>query len=270
MDEIITIDNSTVHHGKHNDRAYIMSFSEKDSVTTIADVEILANENGYSKIVAKVPDTKVEMFKKAGYIIEGVIENADLEKYCFVSRYLTEDRKFVNNIEEIKDVLMSAVNAAPKKEADDYLIRPLGEDDIKEQIEIYKEVFESYPFPIYRKDFIMETMMNDVCYYGVFDDDKMIASASADIDEKTGCAEMTDFATLPDHRGKGFAVSLLERMEKDLLKRGISSFFTIARSVSYGMNKTFARRGYSYTGTLFNNTNINGSIESMNIWYKIA
>jgi len=34
------------------------------------------------------------------------------------------------------------------------------------------------------------------------------------------------------------------------------------------MNITFARNNYSFAGTLINNTNISGQIESMNVWYK--
>jgi len=44
--------------------------------------------------------------------------------------------------------------------------------------------------------------------------------------------------------------------------------YTIARALSAGMNVTFARAGYDYGGTLTNNTNICGQIESMNVWYK--
>ncbi len=52
-------------------------------------------------------------------------------------------------------------------------------------------------------------------------------------------------------------------------KRGIKTSYSIARAVSYGMNITFAKHGYIYSGTLVNNTNIAGSIESMNVWHKI-
>jgi hypothetical protein len=34
------------------------------------------------------------------------------------------------------------------------------------------------------------------------------------------------------------------------------------------MNVTFARCGYRFAGTLINNTQISGRIESMNVWYK--
>ena len=34
------------------------------------------------------------------------------------------------------------------------------------------------------------------------------------------------------------------------------------------MNITFAKHGYSFAGTLTNNTQISGQLESMNVWYK--
>lgn len=56
MDEIITIGSSQVHHGKHNNRAYILSFSDNDSTSTVDIVEVLSRKQGYSKIVAKSPN----------------------------------------------------------------------------------------------------------------------------------------------------------------------------------------------------------------------
>jgi hypothetical protein len=44
--------------------------------------------------------------------------------------------------------------------------------------------------------------------------------------------------------------------------------YTIARSLSYPVNSLFSRAGYSFGGTLVKNTNICGSFESMNVWYK--
>ncbi|ADD67646.1 GCN5-related N-acetyltransferase [Denitrovibrio acetiphilus DSM 12809] len=269
MDEIITVGNSQIQHGKHNDRAYILSFSEEDGNATVDIVELLARKQGYSKIIAKVPKTRVALFEKKNYVTEGQLENSMYEQYFFVAKYLSEKRRDVQNMDEIKDVISTALSCDSKETSGNFEIRSLNENDIDAQIAIYKTVFKSYPFPIYYRDFIMEMMDSHVTYYGVFENGEMIATSSAEVDNKSGLAEMTDFATLPEHRGKGFAVSLLQQMEKDLEQRGIRSFFTIARSVSYGMNKTFARCGYSYSGTLYNNTNINGDIESMNIWYKV-
>ncbi|MGD9807057.1 MAG: putative beta-lysine N-acetyltransferase [Deferribacterales bacterium] len=270
MDEIITIGRSLVQHGKHNDRAYILSFSEEDDSATLDMIEQLARKNGYTKIVAKVPEMQADIFTDMSFAKEGRLENCEYERFYFMSKYLSDRRKQVDNLEELESVINSALTAEPKDIKETFEIRPLTKDDIDPQIAIYKTVFKTYPFPIYYREFIEEMMDSHVSYYGVFEDGKMIATASAELDEKTGLAEMTDFATLPEHRGKGFAVKLLEKMEEDLEKRGIRSYFTIARAVSHGMNKTFARCGYTYSGTLYNNTNINGDIESMNIWYKVV
>jgi len=93
--------------------------------------------------------------------------------------------------------------------------------------------------------------------------------SSAEMDACSASAEMTDFATPPAFRGNGFALHLLREMEETVRGRGIRSLFTIARAYSFGMNITFARNGYSFGGTLTNNTNISGRLESMNVWYKI-
>jgi putative beta-lysine N-acetyltransferase len=79
---------------------------------------------------------------------------------------------------------------------------------------------------------------------------------------------MTDFATLPPHRKQGLARALLAHMDRCAADAGVRVSFTIARALSFGMNITFRRRGYRFGGTLINNTQIAGSLESMNVWYR--
>jgi hypothetical protein len=57
-------------------------------------------------------------------------------------------------------------------------------------------------------------------------------------------------------------------MEAYLLDKGFKTLYTIARLKSLPMNKTFLISHYRYAGTLTNNTQIAGRIESMNVWYK--
>ncbi len=66
----------------------------------------------------------------------------------------------------------------------------------------------------------------------------------------------------------GLAVCLLARMEQEMMLRNITTAYTIARALSPSMNISFSKMGYHYGGTLINNTNIDGQIESMNVWYK--
>jgi putative beta-lysine N-acetyltransferase len=79
---------------------------------------------------------------------------------------------------------------------------------------------------------------------------------------------MTDFATLPEFRGNGFAELLLKYMENQMVSCQMLTAYTIARAISPAMNITFGKGGYAYGGRLVNNTNIMGNIESMNVWYK--
>jgi RimJ/RimL family protein N-acetyltransferase len=79
---------------------------------------------------------------------------------------------------------------------------------------------------------------------------------------------MTDFATSRHHAGNNLSMLLLNHMEHEMKRQGISTLYTIARLLSLPMNKTFLRSGFTYSGTLRNNTNISGRIESMNLYYK--
>jgi putative beta-lysine N-acetyltransferase len=81
-------------------------------------------------------------------------------------------------------------------------------------------------------------------------------------------AEMTVFATSPVCRGRGLATYLLAHAEAAAEKVGVKTAYTIARAYSAGMNITFARNGYTFSGTLTHNTQISGKLESMNVWYK--
>jgi len=111
-------------------------------------------------------------------------------------------------------------------------------------------------------------MKNNVKYYGAFKDNHLVAASSAEIDMENENSEMTDFATYPDHAGRNLSYFLLKDMEKTMIKRGIKTLYTIARSNSHGMNKKFGRLQYNFGGTLINNTLIGNSIECMNVWYK--
>jgi DNA-binding XRE family transcriptional regulator len=73
---------------------------------------------------------------------------------------------------------------------------------------------------------------------------------------------------VPDHRGKHLSTYLLMKMEEEMLEDSMKIAYTIARSLSYPVNSLFSRAGYAFGGTLVKNTNICGSFESMNVWYK--
>ncbi len=152
--------------------------------------------------------------------------------------------------------------------SEDAILRPCKKKDAERMSKIYKKVYMSYPFPIDDPEYIARTMEGDFDYFCIEKKNKIIAVSSFEIFKKSNSVEMTDFATLPDFRGKGYAGMLLRMMESQTKRKNLKTAFTVARAVSPGMNITFAKNGYIYSGRLTNNTNISGNIESMNIWYK--
>ncbi|MEZ5072980.1 MAG: putative beta-lysine N-acetyltransferase [Bacteroidales bacterium] len=147
-------------------------------------------------------------------------------------------------------------------------VRILESTDVEQITEIYREVFLSYPFPIHNPGYILKTMKENIRYFGVEEHGKLLAVSSAETDAKEQNAEMTDFATRPEARGRGMAQALLRRMETSMKKEGFKTLYTIARLKSVPMNKTFLFLDYHYAGTLIQNTQIAGEIESMNVFYK--
>ena len=134
--------------------------------------------------------------------------------------------------------------------------------------DLYKAVFSSYPFPVFDPDYLIQTMRDNVEYAGVWYKDRLVSIASAEKSPYYSNAEMTDFATLSDYSGNNFSVALLKFLEEKMIDQRYKTLYSIARSLSAAMNITFRKCGYTYSGTLINNTNICGSIESMNIWHK--
>ncbi len=70
MNDLITnIGKSIIHHGKYNDRIYLMKLDSEDIPDIIYDLEKLASSEDYSKIIAKVPAFAKDIFMGNGYIV---------------------------------------------------------------------------------------------------------------------------------------------------------------------------------------------------------
>ncbi|MCI5141990.1 MAG: putative beta-lysine N-acetyltransferase, partial [Candidatus Electrothrix sp. ATG1] len=149
-----------------------------------------------------------------------------------------------------------------------FTFRECTRNDVSIMAAIYRKRFASYPFPIHQVDYLLETMESHVVYFGVEAGGHLVALASAEVDREASNVEMTDFATLPAWAGYNLSLHLLRCMEREMRQQNIRTAYTIARAMSPAMNITFARAGYSFAGRLKNNTNISGSIESMNVWYN--
>ncbi|MDI6450079.1 putative beta-lysine N-acetyltransferase [Anaerobaca lacustris] len=272
-DVIEKIGRSLIQHGPDSDRIYLMKLAPADAPAIVERIERLAETRDYGKLFCKVPAPWREPFVQAGYREEARIPNflAGRIDVAFMSRFRkperatmsVEQKAAVDNVLQLALARRCDAESQPTTQT-----RRLLEDDTPDLADLYRSVFPSYPFPIFDADYLRHTMATHIRYYGAFDGDRLVAAASAETDAEGRNAEMTDFATAPEHRKKGLAVALLLAMESDMKDTGFLTLYTIARAVSAGMNITFARCGYAFSGTLVNNTQIAGGIESMNVWYK--
>ncbi len=275
-DQIVdTTNGSILQHGKLNDRIYLMKLSDKETEHIIHEMEHLAALNDYSKIFCIVPPDVYPLFMSDRYLLEGYIPGfyRGESDGLFVSKFRGNGERFHvpdNELAPFHQLLsdMKGKPKAPPVNTPRYMLRELNKEDAKEIAHLYSEVFESYPFPIHDPGYIVKMMNEDVRYFGAFKGDELAALSSAEVDPKERNAEMTDFATSPRHAGNNLSLHLLSHMESAMKQQGICTLYTIARLLSLPMNKTFLRSGFTYSGTLRNNTQISGRIESMNLFYK--
>lgn len=268
------IQGSLVQHGHHNERIYLMQLNTDNPETLIPVIDNLARQNAYGKIFAKVPAPFWRTFETAGYEKEAVIPGFFRGKVdaLFIAKYFTSERK---TLQEDKGVLDQALQNTQKVSNSTSQVPSLTQNvdvcqpsDAAEMSSIYRQVFKSYPFPIQNPAFIERMMDAGNFYFCIRVQGKIAALAAAEIDLPHQAAEMTDFATLPQWRGRGFAGRFLRLMHRRIRDMGIQTAFTIARASSSGMNAVFKNCGYHYAGLLKNNSQICGGIQSMTVWYK--
>lgn len=267
---------STIQHGSHNNRIYLMDLDRRDYPIIFSSLDSLAQKKDYTKIFAKVPFWAFKKAQEYEYVIEaeipGLFNNSD--DGLFLSKFLDKTRQHINSKErkKIKEVYQKFQTYTNQSISNTFLndvsVRRLTENDANNLAQLYKLVFQSYPFPIYNATYLKKMMSEHVHYYGIFQNEELVAASAAEMNPNQKYVEMTDFATRKDKRGKNYALFLLSHMEKEMKIQKIKTAFTIARAVSFGMNITFAKAGYTFSGLLKNNTEIAGTLESMNVFYK--
>jgi putative beta-lysine N-acetyltransferase len=273
-DTIRHLGRSLIQHGHFNDRIYVMRLFPEDVPAIIPALDELAGLEGYSKIFVKVPGSLRRIFRSAGYTAEATIPfffNGG-EPAAFMAKYLDPGRRRMSRPSLISRVITACTSPGPEQ-----VLPPLPEGirirrgehpDADSLAAFYRGVFESYPFPIFDPEYIRRSMEGNVRYFLALDGNTILAASSCELDPDSRSVEMTDFATSPAFRGRRMASHLLRAMEEEAGKEGMAIAYTIARAVSYPINAVFSRAGYTFCGTLVNNTNICGSLESMNVWYR--
>lgn len=263
---------SNILEDKASKRIYVTKLCTQDLPHIIKYLDDISSKNGATKIIVKVPTKYSPFFNQYNYQLEAYIPAyfADQTDVLFMCKYTQKERQQAEK--HYLGLLQNMCNTLPStctKSLNQALhLRELCNTDIPNMISVFKQVFETYPFPIFETDFLQQSMLDGTRYFGVFEANKLVAVSSAECDAENKNAEMTDFAVLPSHRGMCLASHLLIEMEHALRKDKYVTVYTIARLQCMPMNKTFYNAQYQYTGTLIQNTQISGSIQSMNVWYK--
>lgn len=276
FDTVESLNHSLIQHGQLNKRIYLMDLDKRDHPQIFSLLDKLAEKKDYSKIFAKIPKWAVYEAKKNEYEVEAKIPGFFSNKIdgYFLGKFLDHSRSQIDETtaEKIKKVHLSfqkyKKNLQEQKNANETNIRRLFDQDAEKLAKLYASVFETYPFPIYKADYLKKMMKQHVHYYGVLENDELVSASAAEMNPSYSNVEMTDFATLPEKRGNNYALSLLHHMEYEMKKEKMKTAFTIARAISFGMNITFAKADYTFAGLLKNNTAIAGSLENMNVLFK--
>jgi len=273
-DSVIKYGKSILQHGHFNNRIYIIKLAQDDLPGIIGFADDLAENEGYTKIFGKVPASSADLFARAGYVIEASIPSyfQGKEEAVFIAKYFDPNRCKAVNVAELAGICTEAGKHTGKRQdqklPEGFTLRPANTEDAEELADLFRRIFPTYPFPISDPAYIRTTMQDNIHYFVIKEGNKIAAASSCEVDKESLTAEMTDFAVDPRFRGHGLARILLTEMEETMRKEGIITAYTIARSASLPMNAVFAGAGYRFSGMLPNNTNISGSIESMNVWYR--
>ena len=202
----------------YNKRLKVLDYEADDYRALVSRVDYLADANGFDKVFFKARGDDWQRFLSFGYQLEGILKYFYRGKDGYImSKFRSVERahnKLVIEENELIEKLMSRpAEDPPKPLPTGYEIVECSEEHIPGLVELYRDVFATYPSPLTIPDFIDQTMKRNVLYRAVIgENDQIVAAASAEVDQKHSCAELTDCATLKSERGNGLMFHLLARL----------------------------------------------------------
>ena len=259
---------------QYNQRLRVLNYSAEDVGPLVLALRKLADANGFDKIIVMASHDDWQGFLRFGYVLEAVLEYYHGGDDAFiVSKFRSQERLDAPSLMDETLVIEQITAAVPvgssrKPLPEGYSIRLARREDIFALLELYTEIFDSYPSPLKHASYLEHIFQKESLFAVCVHDGAVVAAASAELMPKKRAAELTDCATRKEARGKGLMSHLLLTLEEELCRRTYVCAYTMARGRSFGMNSVFHNLGYEYTGRLINNCDIYGAYEDMNIWVK--
>ncbi|WP_035665904.1 putative beta-lysine N-acetyltransferase [Halalkalibacter akibai] len=239
----------------------------------LVNIQDLIDDKRFTKIIIHSKQKDIIKFLSEGYSFEAIFSGFfnGSDNYVLAFYKTNERRSSVNWVKEdqiIKDVVSKGRDYQLSAVPSAYHFRRANVRDARQLAELYAKVFDVYPTPMNDWNYVSKVLEGDTIFFIVETEHKIVSAASADIDREFGNAELTDCATLPEHRKYGLIKRLLIRLEDELRQEHIYNAYSIARALSFGMNAAFYQLNYSYRGRLINNCYIYDKLEDMNVWVK--
>jgi beta-lysine N6-acetyltransferase len=238
----------------------------------ISEIKAIAKEYSFTKVIIKARSEDWRSFLSSGFELEGIIEGYyNGSDAFFMANYLSDLRR-TSPSWKIEDDILEKTSTLPVLLSSElpanYSIRTGKNEDSKNLANLYGSVFKTYPTPMNDESYIKKVISEGTIFKIIELNGQIVSAASAEINKNYNNAEMTDCATLPDHRKHGFMQLLISELEQQLLLCNIYCSYSLAIAKSYGMNACLKKLGYKYTGRLTNNCMMNNRYENMNVWVK--
>lgn len=239
----------------------------------VKDIHEITKKHEFTKIIFYSRPEHWKQLLREGFELEAVFTGFfnGTDAYAMTS-YKHIDRKssnyWINEDNTLQTIIEKGRNTEVKNPPTTYRFRQADVQDTVELANLYGTVFEIYPTPMNEPEYLRQVMSEGNLFYVVEYDKKIVSAASADVNLNFHNAELTDCATLPEHRKYGLMKKLLVHLEEALKEKGIYCAYSIARALSFGMNAAFYQLGYEYGGRMTNNCYIFDKMEDMNVWVK--
>lgn len=237
------------------------------------EINRILEDHSFAKVIFFSQAEHWQQLLSNGFELEAIIKGYfnGTDNYimtCYKDIERRTSHYWIKEDEILRTLLVKKRKSEEVNSPDHYHYRKATAQDADQLAGLYRKVFKIYPTPMNNGSYV-EKMINDGSIFYVVECDKqLVSAASADVNYTFHHAELTDCATLPEHRKFGLMKKLLIQLENELRKNSIFCAFSIARALSFGMNSAFYQLGYHYHGRLTNNCYIFDKLEDMNVWVK--
>lgn len=233
----------------------------------------LSSMYSFTKNIVKARLEHVPGFLAHGYMIEAVFYRYFSGSDAYgMALYTSNARRtslyWTAEDEDLQRIRRLPYRTAQEKLPDGYTVRAASAADAGALAQLYGAVFQTYPTPMNESEYIRKVMKGGTIFYVAEIEGKIASAASAEVNHTYHNAEMTDCATYLEHRKHGLMRHLIRALEQDLRHRNLYCVYSLARSLSFGMNAVFHQLGYVYSGRMANNCNIYDKLEDMSLWVK--